>query len=477
VRRSLAFLVLALLLRSRTAAASPFGDPAVERGVFAGSTVAHPWSLLLNPASLAFSTGSHVHVSGSTTLDRVTIDRRTIDPATEDLADGPSASAKTWGPGGSLGAYTVSASGRFAAGFQFALPSPEEMIDGGDALAYHARGGRHRELVWAAGGAYRWRGFAFGASAQLVWSELTLRFARDTALEAGRGDVIEGTGCDGGPCGLENPLAREDYRIDTRSTRLPSARNTVAATIGMVARLAEGWWLGVAYHSPPGLFSSIETTGTVEVTRAPRDGGDTVQGEAVVRLNLPQRLRIGVRGRITERLDLVAEARWEQLSSLRNYDVRLLGLALEDAGVPELHVRPRGLRDQLAAQVGVEQVDTGQRFVLGARLGGERGATADDRLSALNAYPAALTADVGVQVRLAPSWILQLGYGVGWSPPADTGRGAYDPIDRLDCIDSGFDVDDPACLAVRDGYAQPTASGSYGRVDNVFRVSLRWAVR
>lgn len=471
---------LALLLlvgAPTTAAASPFGDPGIERGVFAGSTMAHPWSLLINPASLALTTGSHLHLTGATTLDRVTVDRRTVDPASGELAGGPSVAATTWTPSGAFGGYTVSSSGRFAAGFHAALPSPEEMIDAGDVLAYHTRGGRHRQIVWAAGGAYRWRGFAFGASVQLVWSELTLAFARDTALDNGYGDVTGGTGCSGAPCGLENPEAREDYRIETRSTRLPSARNTVAATIGMVARLADGWWLGLAYHSPPGLFSSIETTGTVEVRRAPRDGGGTIDGEATVRFNLPQRFRAGVRGRIADGLDLITEARWEQLSSFQHYDVRMHGLALEDAGVPEIFPRPRGSRDQIAVQAGVEQVDIGQRFLLGGRLGGERGAVGDSRLSPLNPYPAAITADLGVQVRLAPSWILQIGYGLRWAPDADTGRGEYDPIDRLDCIESGFDIDTDECRAVREGYALPTASGSYGRLDNVFRINLRWAVR
>ena len=473
--RPLALLLIACA--PAAASASPFGDPAIERGVFAGSTSAHPWSLLLNPASLALTTGSHLHLTGVATIDRVAIDRRTVDPDTGELGDGPSVTATTWAPGGSFGGYTVSSSGRFAAGFRISLPNPEEMLDAGDALAYHAQGGRHREIVWAAGGAYRWRGLAFGASVQLVWSDVTLRFSRDTALDNGRDDVSGGTGCDGAPCGLENPAAREDYRIDTRSTRLPSGANTVAATLGVVARLAEGWWLGLAYHSPPGLFSSIETTGTARVTRAPRDGGETLEGEATLRFNLPQRFRAGVRGRITEGLDLVGELRWDQLSSFQQYDVRMYGLELDAAGVPEVLPRPRGMRDQLALQAGVEQVDTGQRFVLGGRLGAERGAVADERLSALNAYGAAVTADVGVQVRIAPSWILQLGYGVRWAPDSDTGRGAYDPIDRLECIDSGLDIDEPECRALREGYALPTASGTYGRVDNVFRLNLRWAVR
>ena len=466
-------LALALALAA-PAAASPLGDPAIERIVFGGSTAPHPTSLVVNPGALALTTGTHVHASGWGTADHVRIDRRTIDPATGELADGPSAAGTVWSPGVMIGAYTVTSTGRFAAGIQGHLPTAEERLEDED-LAYHTLGGRHRDIVWATlGGAYRWRGLMFGASIQLVESRLHLHFARDTALDDGRAG-IEGD-CGGEPCGLEHPAAREVYRIDTASTRLPSARNTIAATFGGVARLAEGWWLGIAYTSPPGLYSEVETTGVVSVTRAERDGGGRATGKATVRFTLPQKLRLGVRGRVTPGLDLVVEARWEQLSSFRRYDVRLYGLDLTDAGIPELVPRPRGLRDELALQLGLEQVDTGQRAIVGARLGAERGPVGDAHLSPLQPYPAAITGDLGLQLRVAPAFIVQIGYGVRWSPATDSGRGAYDPLDAVACYEASFDIDLPACQALRDGYAIPTASGTYQRIENLARVTLRWAL-
>lgn len=449
------------------AAASPLGDPAIERAVFGGTTHAQGSSLLLNPAALGLASGTHVHVSGALTYDAYTVDRRTVDPASGALGAGPHVSATTWSPGGAIGFYTVRPVVPLSVGVQVSLPPAEQRIPDEDAFAYHTLGGGHRARSWlVVGGAYRWRGLAFGATLHLVETNLELRFARDTALDAGRADA-EATG-------FENPEARETYRIEARTTRLPSRKNTVGVTFGLVARIADGWVLGAAYHMPPGLYTSVETNGTAVVTRAPRDGGGTVRGEAQVRFTLPQRLRVGVRGRITPRLELVAEGMWDQLSTFERYDVRLLDLELQDAGVPERYIRPRGLRDQLAFQVGVEQVDVGERFQLGARVGAQRGATSPGHTSPGQIYPRALTADAGVQIRVASSWTLTLGYGLTWAPPVDTGRGAYDPIALLECIDTGYDIDTPVCRAVREGYALPTASGEYGRLDNVFRASLRW---
>jgi len=456
-----------LVALAAPADASPLGDPAVQRAVFAGSTTAHATSLTLNPAALALGAdGWYVHGSASTTLGRVHVDRRVVDPDTGALSAGPSRTALSWSPGGSFGFYKVG--GLLSAGAQIALPSGESFVEGGDELGYHSRGGGHREFSWLVlGGAYRWRGFAFGASLRVVETRLRLRFDRDTALERGEVDGV----------GFEHPDARERYDVDVGTGWLPSYTNTIAVTFGGVARVADGWWLGVAYHVPQGLFSGLTASGTVDVTRAPSDlaADDTITGEASVGFTMPWRLRVGTRGRILPGLDLVGEARWDRTSDLDAYDVRLYGLDLADAGVPEVYPRPRGLRDQLALQAGVEQVDTGGPWLFGARIGVERGATEDARLSPLQVYPTALTVDVGVQARLSASWTAQLGYGLAWAPTADSGRGAYDPIDRLDCIDAGFDIDDPACAQTRAGYALPTASGSYGRLDNVAWLSVKWA--
>lgn len=459
-----------------SAAGSPLGDPAIERAVFSGTTAAQPDSLLLNPAALSLGpSGLFFHASASADVDWVRIDRRTIDPATGDLAGGPTVTDTPLSPGAAVGVYGVGA--EFAVGAQVVVPQGERFVDVGDAGGYHARGGRHQEYMLALGGAYRRRGLAFGATFRVAPTELTLRFDRDTALDAAR-DPARGieSDCGGAPCGLEHPAARERYRVDASTSYLPGGQ-TIAVSFGGVVEVAPDWWVGVAYHLPQGTFSQVEAEGEVEVERAPRDGGETITGEATVRFTLPQRLRAGVRGRVLSDVDLVGELRWDQLGVLTRYDVRLYGLDLADAGVPEIVPRPRGLRDEVALQVGLEQVDTGQRWVAGARLGVERGTTDEARLSPLNIDPTAVTADLGVQVRLSPAWLVTAGYGLRWSPATDSGRGSYDPIDQLACADAGLDVDEPACQAVAAGYALPTASGTYTRVDNTFRLVVRYVYR
>jgi hypothetical protein len=458
--------VLAIVMLPATAAASPLGDPAIERAVFAGSTQSSPHSLELNPASLSTGSGTRIYVDGTMLLDSITIDRRTIDAAGS-LADGPSYGESMWNPGGSVGIYHVGV--RFAVGAALLATTPEQWAEGGDVTAYHTLGGWHHEYMGVIGGAYRWRRFSFGPSLELIDERVALRFARDTALEQGRDAVIAAGG-------LESPDAREVYRIDTTSGYLPGF-NTVALTVGALAQVADGWWVGLSYHNPQGLFSSVRTDGTARVTRAPRDGGGTVRGDAQVRFTLPQWFRVGVRGRITDGLDLVTEARWTELSSFSQYDVRMFGLDLADAGVPEIYARPRGLRDQVTLQAGIEQVDTGQRWVLGGRVGVERGATASGKMSPLQFYPTSVTVDLAAQLRIAPDYTLQIGYGLGWAPRHDTARGAYDPLDRFHCIESGYDIDLPECRATREGYALDTASGVYGRVDNILRVTFVIAIR
>lgn len=438
----------------------------MQRAVFTGTTSAHPTSLLVNPSALALGLdGWYVHAGGSGAVERLRVRRRIVDPDSGALLSGPQNTSTMLSPGFNVGFYKVGA--RISAGLQIGLPIAEDFHEGKDNWGYHTRGGVHREYAAVFGGAYRWRGLAFGTSLFWVRSGLRLAFDRDTALERGAVDGV----------GFENPDAREHYIVRVGTGWLPSAANTIAVMFGAVVKVTEGWTVGASYHVPQGLFSGLTATGDVQVTRAPNDGAaeETITGEATVRFRLPWRLRVGVRGRLAENLDIVAETRWERTSDFAAYDLRMYGLELSDAEVPEIYPRPRGLRDQLALQAGVEQVDTGGRALLGGRIGVERGYTADARLSPLNARPFALTADAGVQLRLDPSWTLQLGGGVAWSPTTDSGRGDYDPIQRLDCIDAGFDIDHPACETVRRGYGLPTASGVYQRVGGVAWVGLKWA--
>ena len=69
-------------------------------------------------------------------------------------------------------------------------------------------------------------------------------------------------------------------------------------------------------------------------------------------------------------------------------------------------------------------------------------------------------------------WVVQAGYDLTWFPPVDSSDSAFDPIARLDCVDSDYDFDE--CEAAREGRATPTAAGTYRRVRHSVTLALRY---
>src|SRR6185436_13283713 len=109
---------------------------------------------------------------------------------------------------------------------------------------------------------------------------LRLRYARDTALENGHGAGGIDSDCGAGPCGVTNARATEIDEIDVSSPTLSTSNLKV--TIGGVMQIAREVWLGVGYHTPHGFAVQNELAGTARVTRAPRDGGGTLDGDSIV---------------------------------------------------------------------------------------------------------------------------------------------------------------------------------------------------
>ena len=474
-------LVVALALASSVAvspgaAASPLSDPTAGRAVFTGVVSPHPTSLQLNPAALGIGQpGNHLYLSGSGTLDQIGIDRQVV-PAEGQVSAGPSISTTSGSAGGMLSYVRVNADSLVSSiGATVSTAPAETYLDGEPGLRYHSLGGSYREWSFMLGGSIRVDDFHIGASIGVVFGEfLNLSFARDTALAGGRAGV-EGPCGTSTPCGIENPEAAEEYRIRDAGGLTVFSSERLVLSLGVLYRIMPDWWVGLAYRSPQGLGQALTLDGTIEVRRPPTANGpgSVKTGDVAVSIDLPQSLYLGLRGRITPAFDLIVNLGFEDLSRSSEFDVRPIGRELE--GVPEWLPRPRGFQNVYTAVAGVEQVDAGQRFTFGGRVGVETGAVDAAHTSPMQISGLQLTADVGMQVRLLPPLVLQVGYGLGYFPEIDIGtdESAYDPIAAIRCADSGFDYSTPDCEKVRTGYAIPTAAGRYRRLSHAARVGLR----
>lgn len=472
-------VIVVAAITGSPAAASP-GDAPWDGAVFAGPTSPHPANIIANPAPMLLATpGIHVFIGGVGTFDQLSIDRQLVDENGA-FTDGPSIDGTTAGAGGNAGIMRAWPGGSIA--FIASVPPPDETLAGEAALGYHTRGSRTRRVDYGTlSAAYRLTSrISLGLAGTFSTRDTVLRFARDTALEAGR-DPSRGieSDCGGMRCGLEHPLATELWTVTVASDRwnvfgveLPALTlDDLRFSAGGLVILPGDVLVGITYQRPWNL-GRVERTGDTRVVSAPRDGGAVRVGEATLFVRQPQLVRLGARSRMRERWDLVGELRWRLLGRASYEDVRTYGGDLAAGGIPPIYARPRGLRDAIALELGVEEIDDGQVLRLGGRVGIDSGAVASDRLSARAPWGAQLTAGGGAQLRLGSRWVVQLTYNTGYQPSASSNPGAFDPVRLLDCIDSGYDVSLPACATVRAGYGAPTSAGTYARWSHVGRVSL-----
>ncbi len=477
-RRALGALsALATLCTVPPALASPRSDPTLGRAVFTGAATANPTAIDINPAALGLGLRSELYIAALAAVNRYSIDRRDLDIDTGVLTDGPSGGAEyTISPGGTIaGVYHSSADSRITIGVQ-ATTSPGERFVDRDDLRYHTMGGYYRTLTLptVAGSVRITRRFYVGVSIGLQRNILRLRYARDTALEAGR-DPDRGidSDCGGSRCGVENPLAQEQYSIEVDSPWFSTS--IISANLGIAVRLAKDMWLGVAYHTPPGLDVQNELTGEMNVKRAPRDGGDVIEGGASVYISQPASVDAELRARLPKMLELHVGGRFEHLSRFQSFDVRGYGSTLPPNMIPEWQPRPRGFHNAFALWAGVEQVEWDNPLVLGARIGIERSSLDDKKTSPLTIAPLSATLDFGLQYRLSDNLVVQASYGLQYFKPVDVDDSSFDPRARVHCIDSRYDYSTPGCARVRRGYAIPTAAGEYQRIEQVLRLGAHIA--
>ena len=462
-----------LVAGAAVAHGSPGEDDQLDGAVFAGVTAPHPGNIVGNPAALLrLPAGVHLFLDGALRFERLDIDRLQLDPATGAASPAGAVAASVPDGGGTAGVVWRRASTAFAASLGWR--TADGTIDR-DATAYQSKGDRARRLEGTVSfslNPLRW--LDLGLSVGYAWQRRQLGFDRDTALEAGS-DPTRGIGsdCGGVACGFEHPLARERWQLDVTPDLFT---DNLTYRIGVMAEPARNLWIALATERPWRLDASVYG-GTATVTAAPRDGGAVRTGRASIGISQPVIWRLGVRGRIRPGWDALGELRLRQLDRVGGYALHTFGGDLAAGGVPEWYPRPRGLENAWAGWVGLEQVDDGRAARFGFGLGGDTGATRPAALSAMSPWAAEVGATAGAQIRLRPRWTLQLGGQVRYQLPTSTGASAYDPLDRVACVDSGYDRDLPACATVRAGYGLPTAAGDYRRTTLLANLGLRIQLR
>jgi hypothetical protein len=458
------------------AIASPRSDPTMGRAVFTGAATPHASSITLNPAALGLGPGVRLEVYFAVTsmLQQLGIERRSLDVNGIATAN-PRVRDTQLAPGGAV-SLVGHPSDRLTLGFEARVPPAERFPADHDELRYHTLGEAQRNYLVTAGVSLRLPGnFFFGASVSHENTFLRLRYARDTALDAGFGAGGVTSDCGGAPCGVENPAATETYDVDVATPLL--ATSNLKVHLGTVFRVYPDVWVGLAYHTPPGFDIQSSLDGRVDVTRAPRDGGEVLHGGSTVYVQYPASIDGEVRARLPKELELHVGGRWEDLSRMQALDVRAYGSTFRDAQIPEWMLRTRGLHDSFALWAGVEQIDRGGRYRLGARVGFETSALDAERTSALTIAPPKATIDLGGQLRIG-AWLVQLSYGIALSPTVVVGDDdtAFDPRFALDCYESGYEYTSQSCEATRNGYALPSAAGEYSRIDHSLRLGFRYAL-
>ncbi len=468
----------AIVCAATLARAEPRTDPTAGRAVFTGAATPSLTSIDVNPAALDLGTVNELYFAGTLLADRYAIQRKLIDLDTGALSPGPSLHDTELAPGGMVAGILHFKDSVAVAASLRSVPI-EQFIENQPAVVYHTMGGSER--IWSAtiGGAFKLTDEWFvGISLASEQRLLHLKYARDTALESGN----TASDCGGTPCGIENPAAREIYDVTVKSSFL--SQDAVTVNLGTVLALSalgapRNWYLAVAYHTTPGVDAVQNTlTGDMTVIRAPRDGGGVVKGNATVYVEEPVSVDAELRGRLVEQLDLHVGFRWEDLSRFAAYDVRGYGSTFPANNIPEWTERPRGFHDPFAVWAGVEQIEAGEAGLLGGwrfggRLGIETSSLDDTNTSPITIDPTSYTLDLGAMLRLTPTIVLQLTYGLQYYPAVHVTNSAFDPRDRLACIASGYDYATQVCESTRQGYAIPTAAGDYDRVEHAARFALR----
>ncbi len=475
-----AAILVAAVLAARPGAASPIDDPFVGGFSFSGPTSGDLGAVYWNPAALGLMRGFQVMVAGTARSASITVDRSPVDNLVGMSRPGGSATARDfrqpfqWPPGPDSYVALGFGSDRFTLAFATYMPYLQQIHfalspAGDEPTRYQILRLDLRNLALVPALAIRFgNDFRIGLAPGFLFSTGTIDFAEDTALDGGSAGLQ--AGCNGAPCGAENPAAAGRVHVDS-GQGLGGARFSVTLGGGLYWR-RRNFEFGVSYQSRPlgSAVSGVEVAGSQsEVTRPPRLGGGPVTcagGQSTrcvfadASYRLPDLVIAGVTWHARPGLEVALMARWLWLHLQDRIDIRLVSPTLDGTGVPDHIVLHRGFRDVVDLR-GRVSYWWHERVRVGAELRLETSAvdTADVNAAAVDGLKLEPVLLAGL--RLGRRLWLTAGYGLTIMPAVTVSQSAFDPTAARDCADMNGNLADPACQKRADGTARPTAAGTY----------------
>jgi long-subunit fatty acid transport protein len=453
---------------------APLDDPHIGGFTFSGPTSGTLAAVYWNPAALGLVRGLQVTIAGTMRVARTKVDLAPIDagsapPGSVSATDTTDPRQWPTGPGGFFGISTDFGGDRFTLAFASYSPFVDQGHFGANAAGdeptrYFRLDAdlRHLALV--------------PALAVRIGSELRVGVAPGFLFSTGRLSFAEDTGDGTG----RDPTAAARYDVASGQSITDSR---VSFTLGLGAYYRKkAFEFGLAYSSRPfgtdvaGIeIGAPQTTVTkpdgTPVTCASGGSDRCVFGDIVYKL--PDVWTAGITWHARPGLEVSLIERWIWFHVQDRIDIRLTSPGLQAASLPDHIVFHRGFHDVWDTRLRVAYwLREGLRIGAGLRVETSAVDAADVNPAAVDGLK--LEPMVLMEARLTRRLALAAGYGFTYMPTVTVYKSSFDPQAATRCAgpDVNQDLNDPSCIARRDGRARPSAAGTYARTVHDFSLSL-----
>jgi long-subunit fatty acid transport protein len=448
------------------ARAYPFIPPRQVPSAIAGPTDPHVASMITNPAALGALPGFHVWLDGGARLHLGSISRSPVD---DGAGINPGGADIRWADLDAFLGATYAFRDYLTIGLAVHTPLTDFTSYGDTAVRYHAVDHTLAALSESAAvGARLSDRFYVGVSFSFTEAWLRYRFDRDTALAGGSALVDQANTLCGGPCGLENELARQ--RIGLRGFSY-----AIGFGLGIIVRPVDRLWLALSWSSPMRIFRqrapdlALYDTRLVEVSGVRGEQPDpnapppVYRGNDQISILLPDVVQFGMRFEATPRIDFEAGARFINYGARRAIDVTLQGTEIEKAGLtaatrpPPQFLLDRGLQDAWGLWIS-GRFRARETLRLMPFVFFETSAVRRELVNAASIDSEKL--DLSLVAEWKPHRNVTIGAHLGGTAYflGDAGQG-FRPREQVRCVDAAYSLD--ACANLLGGRALSEAAGRY----------------